>query len=116
DLPEGLFQRGRSWIYRKVIPPEVRQQMGRREWHVSLGPITEVEARALAVVESVLAERAVHQAREALLLDEAGAHPHDRNAALDALPGLLERESDAVRRTILAALLRRTIAPGGGAP
>jgi hypothetical protein len=140
DLPEGVFKRatrprgdtvsasgaspttanqneGGSLIYRKVIPPELRPRLGRREWFVSLGTTDVVVARVKAVVESVLAERAFAEAREALLLDSASAElGQDHAVALGALAGALEAEQDSSRRAILGALLRRLASPAGEAP
>jgi hypothetical protein len=110
DLPEGLFQRGRSWVYRRVIPPELRQRIGRREVHKVLPAEDEQEARLLASVEAIRAQRLFHEATEGLLLDSASADLASRHTdTLAALSRLLPRltTTDPEAVALLSALLSR---------
>ena len=123
DLPEGVFKRGDTYIYRKAIPPELRAKIGRREVFLSLGTSDELEARIRGAVELVRSERTFAEAREALLLDgvardlgthhgPAGAgHLHTPTLALAALTRALVAEEDAGRRAILGLLHRKLTSP-----
>jgi hypothetical protein len=107
-LPEGLFLDGSRFLFRRQISPELRARLGRREVYKSLGTSDELEARCLACVEAVLAERSFHEAREQMILEEAtaGLVPHLADA-LTRLAALLAAEQDATRRAILAGLVSR---------
>ncbi|MEM6947283.1 MAG: DUF6538 domain-containing protein, partial [Pseudomonadota bacterium] len=39
-----LFQRGNSWQFRRRVPEDIRSIIGKREWVISLGSVTQAAA------------------------------------------------------------------------
>ena len=127
-----LFQRGSSWQFRRRVPDDVREAVGKREWTKSLGAVAQDRAIELARRQTAITDQEIISARakagqtlsfeaEVAIEDEAffrtikkyggieaasRALGSDRQAAIDE--GLTQRERNLLaNKTMFSSALER---------
>ncbi|MEP1143761.1 MAG: DUF6538 domain-containing protein [Henriciella sp.] len=127
-----LFQRGSSWQFRRRVPDDVRDTVGKREWTKSLGSVAQDRAIELARRQTAISDQEIISARakagrnlsfeaEVAIEDEAffrtikkyggieaasRALGSDRQAAIDE--GLTQRERNLLaKKTMFSSAFER---------
>jgi len=58
-----LFQRGSSWQFRRRVPDDVRDTIGKREWTKSLGAVAQDRAIEMARRQTAITDQEIISAR-----------------------------------------------------
>lgn len=90
-----LFRRGLAWQFRRRVPSDIRSIVGKSEWVVSLGDISQDRALKLVTQHTVKTDREINRARAELagtLNEDDRDHIHDLafNRAVQQAGGIVE--------------------------